>query len=322
MDLRALLRLETRDLCYFIALAEELHFSRAAERVGINQSPFSQAIMLLEHRLGVRLFQRNRRRTALTEVGATLVPPAKSLLESIDRLRKDIAALAAGRKGRLRIGASDGLSVSRVAQLLMESSRLDPQIEFSLEHRSLALQLRELRQGMLDVGLASNPANDLLSSDMELQAIALHADPIVLALRPDHFFAEQGTVRSLIAATGPYFIAGEAETMAASVQSWIESDGGQKGVVQCVASLELVLTAVLAGRGVGLIGEGQARLGVAEGIELRPLGLAKAKMTTYLLKRREDPSPVLARFVERAQLVARSNADDPGLLGQGRDLAR
>jgi len=95
MDLRLLLRFEIRDLVYFVALAEELHYTRAAERVGINQSPLSQAIILLEHRLRVRLFQRNRRRTVLTEIGAALLPHAKALLAEVDRLRKDIAAFAA-----------------------------------------------------------------------------------------------------------------------------------------------------------------------------------------------------------------------------------
>jgi len=153
------------------------------------------------------------------------------------------------------------------------------------------------------VGLACTLASDPIGADLELQALPLHADPMVLALLPEHLFAEQGTVRSLIAATGPYFIAGESETTAAAIGSLIEGDGEKDDLVHCVAGLDMVLTAVLAGRGVGLLGEEQARSCHREGIEFRPLGLAKAKMTTYLFKRREDASPVLARFVERAQRI-------------------
>ena len=86
--------LDLRHLRYFVALAEELHFGRAAQRVGIRPSPLSKAITQLERRLQLRLFHRNRRRTLLTEAGASLLPQTKILLAQAERLQQTIAALS------------------------------------------------------------------------------------------------------------------------------------------------------------------------------------------------------------------------------------
>jgi hypothetical protein len=225
------------------------------------------------------------------------------VLCEVDRVRQDVAAFAAGRKGRLRIGIADGLSVQRIARLLEESAHQDPQIEFAIEHRSLAEQLRELRSDLLDVGLASTPAMDPLGSDLELQSIELRKDALVIAMRPDHILAEQAVVRSLEAVTGPFLLVGNPETGAGSIEQLIEPASAADSAVQYVASFDLLFTGVLTGRGVGLLANEQAPPSPNEGMVVRPLGLSRARMTTHLLKRREDLSPVLARFVERAQRI-------------------
>jgi len=84
-----------RDLYYFVVLAEELHFGRAADRIGICESPLSRAIARLEKSLGSRLFKRNSQRTCLTQAGVALLPEAQSLLIQAERVRDVIAALSA-----------------------------------------------------------------------------------------------------------------------------------------------------------------------------------------------------------------------------------
>ena len=86
--------LDLRHFRYFVTVAEELHFARAAQRIGIRPSPLSKAITQLERRLKLRLFHRNRRRTQLTEAGAALLPQAKILLAQAERLQQTIAALS------------------------------------------------------------------------------------------------------------------------------------------------------------------------------------------------------------------------------------
>ena len=86
--------METRELRYFVAVAEELHFARAAARVGIEQSPLSKAITEMERHLGVRLFVRTSRSTQLTYVGETLLPVARRILAEVDQARGSILAAA------------------------------------------------------------------------------------------------------------------------------------------------------------------------------------------------------------------------------------
>lgn len=116
--------MEIRELRYFVVLAEELHFARAAARVGIEQSPLSKAISELERHLGVRLFIRTRRSTTLTCAGELLLHDARRILAQVDQACLNIAAAASGRSGRLRIAVCDGLAYPRIARVLAENKRI------------------------------------------------------------------------------------------------------------------------------------------------------------------------------------------------------
>jgi DNA-binding transcriptional LysR family regulator len=118
--------METRELRYFVALAEELHFGRAAARVCIEQSPLSKAITEMERNLGVKLFVRTRRSTQLTYAGETLLQDARQILSAVDQARDNIRRVATGRRGRLRIAVCDGLAQGRIAKLVAESVNAPP----------------------------------------------------------------------------------------------------------------------------------------------------------------------------------------------------
>src|SRR5258707_9705117 len=141
--------METRELRYFVALAEELHFARAAARVGIEQSPLSKAITSMERRMGVQLFIRDRRRTMLTNAGETLLQDARPILAAIDQARRNIRTAAAGRRGRLYVAVCDGLAPWRIAQLVAECRRRDPEVDIQLVHNVLSIQVRDLRARVL-----------------------------------------------------------------------------------------------------------------------------------------------------------------------------
>ena len=110
MDLQTLQRFEIRELIYFVVLAEELHLGRAAERVGIQESPLSRAISTMERKLGVRLFVRTRKGTRTSATGDALLPIARQMLADAEHAHQVLHAAASGRQGRLRIAFCENVA--------------------------------------------------------------------------------------------------------------------------------------------------------------------------------------------------------------------
>ena len=146
--------MELRHLRYFLAVAEELHFARAAERLHIEQSPLSRAIRELEEELGAQLFVRTSRSTRLTLAGKLLMENAPRVLLALDQARESVKAAANGFHGRLRVALSDGITPSRLPALLARCREEDPEIEIRLFEVPLAQQLSGLRDDLYDAGFS------------------------------------------------------------------------------------------------------------------------------------------------------------------------
>ena len=289
--------MELRLLRYFIAVAEELHFGRAAARVGIEQSPLSKAITDMERRLGVRLFVRTRRSTQLTYVGETLLPDARRILVEVEQAHRNIKAAALGRRGRLRVAIGDGLADPRIAGLFARSREEDSEIDIQIMHSPWSAQLRELRSGVLDVGFTLCP-----SDDRDLRSVPLWKDPAALIMRPDHPLSTQPSIRQIDADTGALILLGERLSAGTEpIDAWLLSSAQTAQSIEYVASIELLLTMVAAGFGAGLISAAQAETNRRSDLVIRPLQIPGAIITTYLLHRHDDPSSVVARFTARAQ---------------------
>ena len=146
--------MELRHLRCFVALAEELHFTRAAERLNIEQSPLSRTIKELEGRLGTALFVRNRRATRLTAAGDALLADSRLILSMLDQAKRNVQAAASGYRGILRIAISDGAVEPRLSALLARCRAEEPELEVRMSEMPLSAQLRGLRNGYFDVGFA------------------------------------------------------------------------------------------------------------------------------------------------------------------------
>ena len=131
--------MELRHLRYFLAVAEELHFARAAERLHIDQSPLSRAVKELEEELGARLFVRTTRSTQLTRAGRLFLEHVPRVFASIEQARDSVRSAANGFHGQLRIALSDGITPSRLPALLAQCREEDPEVEVRLCEVPLAL---------------------------------------------------------------------------------------------------------------------------------------------------------------------------------------
>ncbi len=160
--------METRQLEYFVAVAEELSFTRAAQRVFAVQSTVSAAVRALETELGTRLFDRSTRRVALSAAGAAFLPEAKSALEALERARATVQEASEGLRGSLRIGTLTSIGGVNLPELLGAFRRRHPRVDI---HVTVSITgstglADEVRQGRLDLALVGLPESDLAGLDV------------------------------------------------------------------------------------------------------------------------------------------------------------
>lgn len=148
-----------RHLRIFVAVAEELHFSRAADQLGMAQPPLSQAVRRLETELGAELFDRSRRQVKLTPAGAVLLDEARSLLTGEKRLRTLARRAGDGELGTLRAGIPPGTMVATLSLLLGACAEHYPGMSVDLQEITTGEQLRLIASGGLDVGLVHQPVD-------------------------------------------------------------------------------------------------------------------------------------------------------------------
>lgn len=180
--------MELRQLRYFVTVADELHFGRAAQRLHIAQPAVSQQVSRLERELGVRLLDRSSRRVALTVAGERVLAEARAVLGAADRLSGVAADLSLGAGRVVRIGTGPGLGV-RVGRGLDVLSRRVPGIEVRLDRRPVLDQLTAVRRGELDVALAR-----AVTGGAGLRVVELWRDPVDIALPAGHRLARRAAV--------------------------------------------------------------------------------------------------------------------------------
>lgn len=168
---------------YFLVVAEELHFGRAAERLHIVQSAVSQQINRLERELGVTLFERTTRTVRLTEAGRRLRPHADQVLHAVSQARRAVDDLRVERAGTIRLGTSSGLG-TRLERLLAEFARLAPHAHLELINADVGERVERVRSGELDAAVLRGPRDE---PDLEL--LPLWSDALVAAIPARHDLA-------------------------------------------------------------------------------------------------------------------------------------
>ncbi|MBF4460227.1 LysR family transcriptional regulator [Pseudoclavibacter sp. 8L] len=281
--------MELRQLRYFVAVADELHFGRAAARLHMTQPPLTVAVRKLEEELGVALFERTTRSVSLTAAGRMFRQRVGAVLDDLDGAVSDLGDVAAGAAGRLRIGFVSSASYSVLPRGLRAFQLLRPRIQ--LEPRSLtsAEQVTLLLEGELDVGILRDPLavpglRAILLEGEDLVAVLPAGDPLA-----DEAVVAPGSFHEKAVVLFPFELM---PGFVSAVMSWLGGAQAVPRIVQSVVHQETVLGLVAAGVGASILPASVARFHMP-GVVVRPL-LGSPRTELYAVEgQRSHPSASL-----------------------------
>jgi DNA-binding transcriptional LysR family regulator len=285
--------MELRQLAYFVAVVDEAHFTRAAERLRIAQPAVSQQIRRLEVELGERLLHRDRRTVTLTSAGEALLPYARAALAQVEHGRQAVAALRGLVTGQLRVGLVMPLPDRRVVRAIGAFGRTYPAIELTLVEDETDALLDGLASGDLHAAfLGLGPAQDLPAS---LHVIVVAREPAVLAVHPQHPFAARRSVRLSALRDEPVVTLTRASRLRTILETECRQAGFAPRIVAETSDLNVMIQLVAEGIGVALM----PRSGLEEGG-----GVVTIAVTHPIIDRRivlawhpEATSPAARAFV-------------------------
>lgn len=184
--------MELRQLEYFVAVAEEQHFTRASERVLVAQPAISQQVRRLEAELGETLFDRDRRHVRLTAAGHALLPHARATLASAERARAAVASISGLMSGQLTIGVFEGAPERLLAGMLGQFRNAHPSVWVRIREDYATDLLDAVRRGELDAAITALPDTRKPAPDLRINELV--TEPLVLATNPDHHLAGRDQV--------------------------------------------------------------------------------------------------------------------------------
>jgi DNA-binding transcriptional LysR family regulator len=278
----------------FVAVAEELHFGRAAERLSMTQPPLSRQIQKLERAIGVQLFERDNRRVTLTPAGAAFLVEARRLLALAESAPDLARRISAGSTGTVRIGFTAASTYGVLGELLNMVGRELPEIDVDLHEMVTREQIDALLAGEIDLGMA-RPPFDADTFDSRL----LRREPLMVAAPAGHPVAALG--RPVTAAD----LVGVPLIMHSPIRARYFYDLvvglipiAHQHVVHTVHQILTMVWLVAAGRGVAFVPESARGLGIA-GVEFLELsGLPPHPVELHLLWMEDSRNPALRRVLD------------------------
>lgn len=297
--------MELRHLRCFWAVAEELHFARAAERLHIEQSPLSRAIKELEEELGVVLFART---TRLTRAGKLFLEHVPRVFSALQQARDSVKAAANGFHGQLRVALSDGITPSRLPALLALCRQEEPDVEIRLFEVLLSHQIKGLHDDLYDVGFAQS--NEVGNG---IAAQAVWNDPLMVAVPARHPLLAHKRIPLVELLRYPLVLCDPqaCEGHARQIERVLRRVDMEPLVAERVASCDLMMALVSAGFALGLTGAAHIAASKEPGVVARPLTGRTPLLTTYLLRPEGEPSEMLARFIDRVQAIESPEGSRP-----------
>ena len=292
------MNLELRQLRYFIAVAEELHFGRAAARLHMTQPPLSQAIAVLEDLLGAPLFLRNRRTVELAAAGTALLPEARRMLAQADALPELARRAAGGQAGRLALAFVTSCDYSVLPPFLRRYSERYPDVQLHLVEATSDVQAEELLRGRIDAGLLIPPLPD--KAQGELDYLKVLDEPLILCAPAGlPALASRQPVRLQDLPRMPLIVFPREISPALhdAILSCFRAAGITPVIGQLAIQMQTIVSLVSAGMGLALVPQSVSNL-MRPGVEYRALADPTPLVETGIAWRRDNPSPVLKGFLE------------------------
>lgn len=262
--------MDLRQLRYFVAVAEELHFSRAAERLYMAQPPLSRQIRELERSLGVQLLVRNKRRVALTEAGERFLAEARTLLEQAGRAVAIAQRIACGELGSLEIGYANTVPYTGTLSTVVGAyRRAFPGVNLTLGEMTSQQQIDGIAEGRLDIGFVRP---HLLECPSSVSLMPLFGESFLVALPETHPLAELNSIPLSVLADQPFiFYPPKLGTgVYEQVGAMCREAGFAPRIVQEAKQAAAIMSLVAAGLGVSLV-PASLRCVAIQGAVYRPL---------------------------------------------------
>jgi DNA-binding transcriptional LysR family regulator len=293
--------IDVRHLRYFVRVAEELHFGRAAEQLGMAQAPLSQQIRQLEERVGTRLFERTTRNVKLTDAGTVFLQHALGVLADLSDAVVKTRAAANIESGLIKIGSVFAAMTELLPATIAEFRHRYPQVEVDIVDLTTAEQIAGLESGALDLGFLHPPV-----AHGQIKVTPLRQEGFVALLPQDHAIARKTTV-TLEDLKGFRLVSQRAALGAHYhniVLAHCRRAGFQPEFVQESGSTLTVAVLVAAGVGVAILPE-RARFIALPGVVVRPLPELPRVIEIALASHPGEPSPVIQHFIRAARQIGK-----------------
>jgi DNA-binding transcriptional LysR family regulator len=292
-------RIDLRHLRYFVAVAEELHFGRAAKRLGIAQPPLSITIQRLEGELEVTLFERTSRRVQLTDAGRRLLEKARDILADVGRVPGEVQRAARGETGSLTVAFAASVMFLSLPKIVRRFREQFPRVRLELLELPTGPQILALRAGTLDIGFLREPP-----ADPVLHTETMMRERLVLALSKRHPLARRARVRLEDVAHDDFvlFPSDVAPGLYAQVLALCAEAEVTPRVVQTSRELYTTVSLVEAGMGVTIVPASVQKMGW-RGIRYVPLTSPAAITHIDAAWRTDNGSPIISAFLAIARTV-------------------
>lgn len=287
--------MELRHLRYFVAVAEELHFGRAAERVGIAQPPLSQQIKALEEEIGVQLLSRTKRRVELTAGGRVFLSEAGKILAQTDLAVRAAQRAARGEMGELKVGFVSGAVYGEVPAIFRLMRTRYPDVALVLQDLTSEEQVEAIQAHRLDVGLVRPPVIGAESLVMEV----IWREPLVVVLPEAHRLTGQSEI-AMEDLAGEPFLQIPRQLAPGFYDLFIRTCAQAEffpKIVQEARTTQTIVSLIAVGMGISIVPASLESL-QRTGVVYRPLASPVPSTELAVIRRPEDGNPALRRFLE------------------------